>query len=106
MSDEDSAYYHPEKLGLEPVFEVDYSDGDYQFDLRVIWYHKETKRYYTARDSGCSCPTPFEDYNSLADLEHVNRQVLDEILAEIKREPRGDLDDAEQVEALRRKVKR
>ena len=58
MSD---VYYSPEKHGLKPVFETDYSSESYEFDLRVIWLHEESGRYYTARDSGCSCPCPFED---------------------------------------------
>ncbi len=62
-------YYSPEEFGLEIVGEVIWDDDPYQFDFSVVWEHKETGEYYTARDSGCSCPTPFESFNSLEDLE-------------------------------------
>jgi hypothetical protein len=63
-------YYSPEKHGLEIVAEHDFSDGCYQFDLRVVWKDKKG-RLYTARDSGCSCPSPFEDYPNVESLERL-----------------------------------
>ncbi len=78
-----NVYYSPEQFGLEPVAEIDYSSGSYEFDLRVIWRHKETGQLYTARDSGCSCPSPFEDCGGLADLQTFSRsEIEDEILQE------------------------
>lgn len=62
-------YYSPEKFGLDVVAEIDYSDGCYQFDLRVVW-QSDDGRLWTARDSGCSCPVPFEDMGR-DDLEEV-----------------------------------
>lgn len=80
-----NAYYEPEKLGLKVVAEIEYSDGCYQFDTRVVWKHVPTGNLYTARDCGCSCPTPFEDYNSLESLERFNlRELEDEIASERK----------------------
>lgn len=73
---ESNVYYHPENCGLEVVAEIEYSDGSYQFDMRVVWRHLETGVLYTQRDSGCSCPTPFESYNDLASLEVVNIESL------------------------------
>lgn len=64
-------YYDPEKWGLEEVAEIDYSSGNYEFDYRVVWRHKETGKFYTARDAGCSCPSPFEDYLTLEDLDEI-----------------------------------
>lgn len=83
MTYEQNVYYHPETWDLEVVGEVDYSSGIYEFDTRVVWKHKKTGQLYTMRDSGCSCPTPFEDYNNLEDLEAVN---FDNLEAEIKSE--------------------
>lgn len=77
--DAPDVYYQPEKFGLTPVLEHDYSNGCYQFDYRVIWRH-EDGTLYTARDSGCSCPSPFEEYTSLESLDILD---VDEILAEI-----------------------
>jgi hypothetical protein len=53
-----SIYYNPEKYGVKSVFDVDKSDGCYQFDQFVIW--QGVDRYYWASDAGCSCPSPFE----------------------------------------------
>lgn len=73
-----SVYNSPEKHGLEVVAEIDYSDGDYCFDMRVIWKHTETKKYYTARDAGCSCPSPFEDFRKLEDLDPLSPDAIRE----------------------------
>jgi hypothetical protein len=69
-------YYQPEAFDLEPVCEIDYSDGSYQFDLRVIWRHKPTGKLYTGRDSGCSCPSPFEDFTNIEDLDPFDADFL------------------------------
>lgn len=70
-----NVYYNPGAHGLTVVCEIDFSDGCYQFDMRVVWRHRDGQ-LYTARDSGCSCPTPFEDYTGLGDLEVVDYGVL------------------------------
>lgn len=75
-------YYQPDKFGLVPVAEIDYSDGSYQFDLRVVWRHDDGT-LYTARDSGCSCPSPFEDYTS---LEHLDTLDMDTLRYELAQE--------------------
>jgi len=71
MSWDNNIYDNPEKHGLKVVAELEYSDGNYRFDTRVVWRHEETGILYTARDMGCSCPAPFEDYNKLSDLEQL-----------------------------------
>lgn len=53
-------YSKPEQFGLTTVGEVDYSDGDYEFDLTVVWKRADGVFVY-ADDSGCSCPGPFDD---------------------------------------------
>lgn len=59
-------YYNPDKFGLEVVAEIVWSEPYYDFDLTVVWIDKDGT-YYWASDSGCSCPSPFEDYNRLED---------------------------------------
>jgi hypothetical protein len=81
MSYEKNAYYHPEALGLTLVAELEYSDACYQYDTRVVW--EKDGALYTARDSGCSCPTPFENYNSLESLERADYAQLE---SEVKSE--------------------
>jgi hypothetical protein len=85
--DDPNPYYNPEKFGLEIVAQVDYCSGSYEFDQRIIWKHKETGKLYTARDSGCSCPTPFEDYKKLEDLADYSYDfVRNEALEEARKE--------------------
>lgn len=54
-------YHSPEKANLEIIGSVDWSDGNYCFDLTVVWRHTLTRQFFYAEDSGCSCPSPFED---------------------------------------------
>jgi hypothetical protein len=77
---EKNPYYNPEALGLTTVAELEFSDMDYQFDTRVVWKN-EDGALFTARDSGCSCPTPFEDYTSVEMLDRVDMRELE---AEVK----------------------
>jgi hypothetical protein len=49
---------------------VSLDDEPYQFDERIIAKHKDG-RWFTARDSGCSCPVPFEDFQKLEDLTQI-----------------------------------
>lgn len=53
-------YYNPEDHGLEIVGEFDWSEPDYSFDMLVVWKEKRGQ-YWIGEDSGCSCPSPFED---------------------------------------------
>lgn len=69
MSYESNFFYHPEKSGLKLLsFEDD--SLSYEFDIIAFWVTEDGK-IYTASDSGCSCPTPFEDFDSLESLERV-----------------------------------
>lgn len=54
-------YYDPEKFGLTTIGEIDWSDGCYCFDYTVVWKRESDGRFVYADDSGCSCPSPFED---------------------------------------------
>jgi len=58
-------YYSPESLGLTTVATVE-DEPDYDFQILAIW--SDGKRFYWAEDTGCSCPTPFEDYTTLDSL--------------------------------------
>ena len=78
--DDDNVYYSPEKFGLTVVDEYDHGES-YEFDIRVIWKH-EDGTYYTAADSGCSCPTPFEGFTSLASLTIIEPHVISELRGE------------------------
>lgn len=66
MSYDDNPYYNPEKHGLVKVTEHELAEASYSFDILAVW--KGAAGYYLATDSGCSCPTPFEDYEGVADM--------------------------------------
>lgn len=76
-----SIYCDPEAFGLTTVGEIDWTDADYEFDLTAAWVDA-SGHYYWADDSGCSCPTPFEDITSLSDLQSGS---LDALLAHLRR---------------------
>lgn len=60
-------YYNPEHFGLAMVGQVSWSEEAYQFDLTAVWRDAEGKLYW-GDDSGCSCPSPFEEVNALGKL--------------------------------------
>lgn len=60
-------YYAPEEFGLTVVGEID-NGGGYDFDLFVVWRDAAGTLYWGA-DSGCSCPSPFEDTYALDQLD-------------------------------------
>lgn len=53
-------YYDAAKLGLEMLSFED-PEASYDFDTICFWATSEG-RVYTAHDSGCSCPEPFEGF--------------------------------------------
>ena len=74
-----NVYYDPEKFGLKVIGELE-KGASYEFDTFVVW-QKENGDLVYGTDSGCSCPTPFED-QGLNDLKPYSEQALDEWVAE------------------------
>lgn len=64
----ENIHYHPEAYGLTVVGDIQWGWASYDFDMTIVWQDADGKLYW-ASDSGCSCPTPFEDFQSLEDLE-------------------------------------
>lgn len=60
-------YYSPDDFGLTLVTTFNRSEPDYSFDFVCVWHNEDG--YYIAGDSGCSCPSPFEQYTSVDQLE-------------------------------------
>ena len=93
-------YYSPEKVGLTVIGELDDADS-YEFNTIVAW--TDGKNIYWAHDSGCSCPTPFEEYevtlsdkSSLEQLKESNLQSFISEVMELKlslAERRGFIDE-------------
>lgn len=80
----DNPYYHPEKCGLKTIAEIELSEPSYSFDTRVVW-KADNGKIYTAHDSGCSCPIPFEDYKKLSDLTLVDDSIMNAIKEELRK---------------------
>lgn len=73
MSDWDkNPYYYPENMGLEILTTLDDYSLSYEFDMFVVWKSIDGDALYYASDSGCSCPSPFEDYTSVSDLNKLD----------------------------------
>jgi hypothetical protein len=86
MSWDDNVYDNPEKYGLETVGEVEWDDESYAFNITAIWRDPQDGQLYLASDSGCSCPSPFEDFDGLAKLKRVTRdEAIDELKGEAAR---------------------
>jgi len=62
MSYEQNPYYNPKACNLVLVDELN-EPLDYAFNILAVWQHPESKRVFYAKDSGCSCPIPFEMYH-------------------------------------------
>jgi hypothetical protein len=74
--------YNPKECGLEQVAYIEWGEQSYSFDETYVWRDLATGLLYFASDSGCSCPSPFEDYHTLSSLERlVSMDQVDALLA-------------------------
>lgn len=73
---ESNVYYYPEKHHLVVLGELDDPASSYDFNTIMVWKHEQTGRVYWAQDSGCSCPSPFEDFNGIADLTEITDETF------------------------------
>lgn len=74
-----SVYYSPDKHDLEVVGDLELYEPNYSFDTVVAWRHVPTGEVYWAHDSGCSCPSPFENYNSVSDLTKISSENFSDL---------------------------
>lgn len=93
-------YYNPGKYGLTTIGEIDWSDGNYQFDLTVVWEDR-AGRFWYGDDSGCSCPAPFQD-TDLVDL--VNLTSIDQFTVHCMGRVYGGEDRSMEMVALVEKL--
>lgn len=68
-------YYSPELLGLETIYEIEEPNLSYEFNTFVLWRETATGILYWAQDSGCSCPTPFENYCKVSNLNQIGNTI-------------------------------
>lgn len=73
-------YYQPEYFDLEIVGTLELAEPCWSFDMFAVFKHADGRTFW-AQDSGCSCPSPFENYNSLESLNEFSN--VSELRSEI-----------------------
>lgn len=74
MKFNENPYYSPERCGLEIVKSVD-TAGSYEFDIFCLWKKIDTDELYWDTDSGCSCPSPFDNGDHGHDLKLITEET-------------------------------
>jgi len=67
---------------LKELGRVEWRHESYEFDLTGVWVDEITKVFYWADDTGCSCPTPFEDLKGREEMEHGSYERMADRLSE------------------------
>lgn len=84
-------YYNTKECGLKQVDCLDQSDLSYEFNTLLVVEETQSGKMYWAQSSGCSCPTPFEEYSFTSVNEHnlneLNKETLNTFLNEVKNFP-------------------
>ncbi|WP_327712392.1 hypothetical protein OG912_32230 [Streptomyces sp. NBC_00464] len=103
MSYDLDVYSSPEKFGLTSV--GDLSDNEpYEFSILAVWQRTEDGVLFWETDSGCSCPSPFENHTSINDLRRIDD--VTEFVREARSWVQGQDIERDDVERLVRKVRR
>lgn len=84
-------YYNPEKFGLRIIGEIE-KEPEYDFDMLVVWQHNDGRLFY-GQDSGCSCPSPFEDYGSLEELDEITKANWKQFRSEVEGFSYGSIEE-------------
>ena len=86
---------------LDYAGSVDLSVPDYAFDIMGFWVRKSDGQVLYATDSGCSCPSPWED-TLVSDLRETTADRVVDLAAESHRD---DGYDATPIADLRRQAR-
>jgi hypothetical protein len=68
---------------LDFVDSIDDADA-YEFHTLQVVQCKNTGRLFYGIDSGCSCPTPFEDFTSEADYTPITPESYDAFARDVE----------------------
>ena len=93
--DSPDVYYQPEHFGLTVVGSVQWGEPDYDFHITAVWFDAD-KHFFVASDSGCSCPSPFEDFETVESLGKAMSKW--EAASELLRRLQNYLDDSYESE--------
>ena len=75
---DDNPNYSPESWGLRIVGQIELSEPNYSFNTLIIWKRVDGKVFY-GQDSGCSCPSPFENFHHFSDMSEVTKESLNSL---------------------------
>lgn len=75
MKFQTNPYYNPEDCGLK-IFESIDTAGSYEFDIFCIWEKLDDNSLWWDTDSGCSCPSPFDNGDHGHDLKPINEDTM------------------------------
>jgi hypothetical protein len=80
-------YYdpQPESFGFKHLIDLQWGEPDYDFCITAVYQSKEG--FHVVTDSGCSCPSPFEDYNKPEDFGPAvsKRDAIAELVSDLVR---------------------
>lgn len=94
-----NVYYDTKDCGLEQVDVLDEEGLSYEFNTFLIVQDIATGRVFYATDSGCSCPTPFEEYHfNSADDTNLTEITLGDSFTSFQREIEGFRGSQEEIE--------
>lgn len=98
-------YYDTEACGLAQVGCLEESGLSYEYNTFLVVEEIQSKKMYWVTDSGCSCPTPFENYHFTSvednDLNVLNKETFEAFIREVKTFPVS----TDERQSLIRKVK-
>lgn len=63
-----NVYSSPENHGVRLLEVASKSGLSYRYNMAILVEELTTKNQYFARDSGCSCPAPFEKFKNVQDM--------------------------------------
>ena len=99
--------YYDTIEGLTRVGELDEPNLSYEYNMLIVLQHTPSGRLFWAKDSGCSCPTPFEDYYFKSPDDNDLQEITPgDSLTEFTREVDNFPDTFEDRNELITKVKR
>jgi len=68
-------YSYDQFVGFTKLDEIEWDNESYEFNLTGIWVRNSDGTLWTADDSGCSCPTPWENTTRLERLFSIEPLV-------------------------------
>ena len=83
--DDPNIYDDADKFGLELFEEINDDHADYTFDDFVIWKRLTDGALLYGTDSGCSCPSPFEEQTAASLTKITSIEQLELAIEEYRK---------------------